>query len=91
MGELIDLQAERAARKRRRDVGRPIVERLDHAIRQLETFLRDPKTKNARTSKVIEAELTTINRAVQDEDLETATEHAERLASRLSHASARIS
>jgi len=91
MGQLIDFQAKQQARARRLAAATPIVERLEYAIGQLESFLRDPETKNARTTKVIEAELTMINRAVQDQDLETATEHAERLASRLAHASARIS
>ncbi len=95
MGDVIDLAERREARRRATEAVRArtndSVARLEHAVAELEEFIRDPHTRRGRIGSVIETELGTIRRTVSEGRIDEAAERAERLAARLAHASARSS
>ncbi|MEX0992294.1 MAG: hypothetical protein WD004_08525 [Actinomycetota bacterium] len=95
MGNVIDLAERREARRKAAEAIRiaanDSLSRLDHAVAELEEFIRDPHTRRGRIGTVVETELGTIRRTVSEGSIDEAAERAERLAARLAHASARSS
>ncbi len=95
MSNVIDLAERREARRRAAAAtqfrANDSMARLDHAVAELEEFIRDPHTRKGRLGTVVETELGTIRRTVSEGSIDEAAERAERLAARLAHASARSS
>lgn len=83
MGEVIDLQGYRRARRQRHS---DPMTRLEDAVERVEQLL-SPRDA-ARAATRVERELTAITKAVTDHRVDSAIERAERLADRLEHPAA---